>query len=65
MHDSETTDFEMKRASVIVMVFADLWLMIRFTFASKILTRSFVSTVRSKTVAAKLMRQITNTQQTR
>ena len=63
MHDSETTDFEMKRASVIVMVFADLWL--RFTFASKILTRSFVSTVRSKTVAAKLMRQITNTQQTR
>ena len=63
MHDSETTDFEMKRASVIVMVFADLWL--RFTFASKILTRSFVSTVRSKTVAAKLMKQITNTQQTR
>ena len=63
MHDSETTDFEMKRASVIVMVFADLWL--RFTFASKILTRSFVSTVRSKTVAAKLLRQITNTQQTR
>ena len=63
MHDSETTDFEMKRASVIVMVFADLWL--RFTFASKILTRSFVSTVRSKTVTAKLLRQITNTQQTR
>ena len=63
MHDSETTDFEMKRASVIVMVFADLWL--RFTFASKILTRSFISTVRSKTVAAKLLRQITNTQQTR
>ena len=63
MHDSETTDFEMKRASVIVMVFADLWL--RFTFAIKILTRSFVSTVRSKTVAAKLLRQITNTQQTR
>lgn len=24
MHDSETIDFEMKRASVIVMVFADL-----------------------------------------
>ena len=63
MHDSETTDFEMKRASVIVMVFADLWL--RYTFASKILTRSFVSTVPSKTVAAKLLRQITNTQQTR
>ena len=63
MHDSETTDFEMKRASVIVMVFADLWL--RFTFPSKVLTRSFVSTVRSKTVAAKLLRQITNTQQTR
>ena len=63
MHDSETTDFEMKRASVIVMVFADLWL--RFAFGIKIVTRSFVSTVRSKTVAAKLMRQITNTQQTR
>ena len=26
MHDSETIDFEIKRASVIVMVFADLWM---------------------------------------
>ena len=31
MHDSETIDFEMKRASVIVMVFADLC-MVRLTF---------------------------------
>ena len=30
MHDSETLDFGMKRAGVIVMTFADLWLI--FTF---------------------------------
>ena len=40
------------------------WRVVLFEVSGKILTRSFASTMRSKTMAAKLTRQVTNTQLT-